>query len=270
MKKPRTGGYDNYSVRSATLVENYTYGAGRPNILMDPDLSLGKINFGTKSDQWYNGPGTLVQSLPDGSRFQNNYVFAPLRPSPYKNFGIDTRQIADYSVEQLLDNPLSIYTTNHSGEIPKFFAFDKPDNYSSMKNKPNNSYKKYFESSILDINSSPQEVYPTITGERLNPNADLVYNLNTNTRQNVNPMISLGSSKIQNTPSFSGLAYSGRFIPGDRVNMGGPEEPYIYDNYSYEPRTQMDQGFMNNNAQYVCNMDKSLSFANNLFLNNYN
>jgi hypothetical protein len=272
--KKITGGYDNYSLKSGTLIEGYMPGPMRTNLLLDPELAIGKFDPGTfGSDQWYNGPGTLLQALPDASRFQNTQIFAIPRGNPYKEFGVDDRQIAEYQVEQLLNNPLSQYTNNPNGEIPGFECMDQPDSYSTMINKRENEYKNFFENfeipSMKALDVYPRNGSATSAPNNRNPNADVVYNLSLNSRETVNPMIVMGSSsKSRSAADFTGKCYSGNFNPVQKIpDTGGNNSPYLYNNGYVRPRTQMDQGIQNNRTNEVCVGDKSLKFINSLMLN---
>ena len=191
------GGYDNYSLRDAVNVINYFPGPMRQNLLMDPDLALGKWDRGKTimTDQVYNGPGTLLQALPDASKYQTNRIFAVPHGNPYRNFGVDDRQIAAYQVEQLHNNPLSQYTTNPNGVIPGFDCLEEPDNFSTMVNKRESEFKNMFETGnyLIDPKSTEVvdwtapsgstgaiDVYEQFHGIKINPNAEVVYNMNFN------------------------------------------------------------------------------------------
>jgi hypothetical protein len=279
------GGYNNYSLRSATEVIGWMPGPMRQNLLMDPDLSLGK--FTTKSlsaDPWYNGPGSLAQALPDVSKYQYDRVFAVPWGNPYRNFGVDDRQIAAYQVEQLHNNPLSQYTTNPNGVIPGFECMEEPDNFSTMVNKRESEYKNFFETDnyLIDPNSQKVvnwagpsgstgaiDVYEQFHGPKVNPNYEVVYNMSLNSRENVNPMIAQGStSRARSKADFSGLCYSNSFIPGEIIsNTGGNNPPSVYSGSYVQPRTEMDKGMMNQNiGNSVCVPDRSLNFANPLII----
>ena len=94
---------------------------------------MGKIDFGTfGSDQNYDGPGTLRQALPDGSKYQYQYIIVKIHPDPNRLQAVDDRQVAGYQVNQLQQNPLSIYTVNPESKIPSLFEFIQPDSYSTM------------------------------------------------------------------------------------------------------------------------------------------
>jgi hypothetical protein len=256
--KKMTGGYDNYSIRSATLVENYMPGPQRTNLLMDPDRALGKYDPGTfGADEFImNGPGTISQALPDASKYNYQRIFANPRMNPYRNFSIDDRQTASYQVEQLHNNPLSQYTINPDGSIPGFECMEEPDNFSTMVNKRKEDYKNFFESGNYIFNYGPatQDVYNQNSGKKVNSNAEVVYNLSLDSKEDVNPMISLGSSSnIRNEPTFGGLCYSGKFKPDEKINN------------TYISRTSSDIGTVKNNKN-ICIPDKSLSFLNSLIL----
>lgn len=272
-KKVKSGGYDNYSIRSATLVEGYVPGPQRTNLLMDPNRALGKYDPGTfgSDEMIMNGPGSLLQSIPDASKYNYQRIFAEPRGNPYRNFGIDDRQTAAYQVEQLHNNPLSQYTINPDGSIPGFECMEKPDNFSTMVNKRKEDYKDFFESGNYVFNYSPttQSVYKQYSGKPVNANAEVVYNMNLDTKEEVNPMISMGSSRIVTKPEFSGLCYSGKFKPGKEItNEGGKNPPYMYNNNVERPRAVSDIGMMNDkNDNKVCFPDRSLNFANTLIIN---
>ncbi len=145
----KSGGYDNYSIRSATLIENYTPGPQRLNLLMDPDRALGKYDPGTygSDEMIVDGPGSLYRSMPDASKYSYERIFEAPRGNPFRNFAVDDRQIAAYQVEQLNNNPLSQYTLNPDGSIPGFDCLEEPDNFSDMISKREDEFKKFLENS---------------------------------------------------------------------------------------------------------------------------
>jgi hypothetical protein len=257
----KIGGADTYTLRSSTLIENYFPGPTGTNIRQDPELLIGKVDFGTfGNDSNLNGPGTIWQAIPDVSRFQNNQIFAVPRANPNKLFAEDTRQLATYQVEQLRNNPLSIFTVNPEGNIPGFDCDPEPDNFSTMKNKREADFKSFFENGLtVDQNSIfPEYVYPSNDPylEMPNANATIVYNLPLDSRASVNPMIALGSSNTVNSDaSFSGKCYSSNYVP-------------VYDNNVYRPRTIGDIGMINYNTDTICETSKGLSFENPLILFN--
>lgn len=272
------GGYNNYSLRSTTLIEGYFPGPQRTNILLDPDLAMGKIDRGKNimKNQVYNGPGTLMQAIPDASKFQYERVFAQPTGNPYRNFGVDDRQLAGYQVEQLHNNPLSQYTTNPNGKVPGFDCLDEPDNFSNMINKRESEYKNFFETGNLIAqvdwtNGIPQAegVYRQISGPKINSNAEVVYNMNLNSKEQTNPMISQGSSsRARSQADFTGKCYSGKFVPGEIISdMGGNNPPAVYGKNSTRQRSEMDKGIMNSKVgNSVCDPSRSLNFANPLIL----
>lgn len=290
-KTTLAGGYTNYSLRSATEVVGWMPGPMRTNILMDPDLSLGKYTNKTlMGDQVVNGPGTISQALPNASKYQYQRIFAVPRGNPFRNFGVDDRQIASYQVEQLHNNPLSQYTTNPNGVIPGFECLEEPDNFSNMVNKRESEYKDFFETGSYLIDPSTQkvvnwaapsgstgaiDVYEQFHGRKVNPNYDVVYNMSLDSSEQVNPMIAQGSSsRARSRADFSGLCYSGQFVPGQKLDpftQGGNNPPTVYGGSYIQPRTEMDKGMMNPNVgNSICVPDRSLSFANPLVLNSLN
>ncbi len=271
----KNGGYNNYSIRSATLIENYVPGPMRQNILMNPDLALGKYNAGTfGSDELINnGPGTLLQAIPDASRSQYNRIFAVPTGNPYRDFAVDDRQTASYQVEQLKENPLSIYSNNLNGTVPGFDCLSEPDNFSSTVNKRKNDYKNFFEGAddIYTWGLGGQDVYEQYSGKKVNPNAEVVYNMSMDTNAIVNPMIISSTSNIAtDQPTFSGKCYSGLFVPGKEISTNsGSNPPKVYNNYFAKPLDSESRGFMNKNATMECSPDRSLSFTSPLVLNNF-
>lgn len=301
-----SGGYTNYAIRGATLVQDYFPGPMRQNLLLDPDLSIGKFDRGKTimKNQMYNGPGTLLQSRPDPSRFQSNWIFAEPSSNPFRFFGQDDRQIAEYQVEQLQNNPLSQYTNNPNGVIPGFECMTEPDNFSTGINKRESDYKTYFDFyvdpqsvSVVDWSGSepvygaPKNSVYNGGSEGFNPNAAIVYNMSMNSAEQVNPMIALGSSNVMRTgvSDFSGLCYSGNFVPTSSQLVGsagsgptgsvgpvgpvgpvGQQAPSMYNNNTILPRERIDQGFVPSHdlsSNTICLADRSLIFANPLVIN---
>lgn len=289
MPKNVGGGYSNYSLRSATEVLNYFPGAGRQNFLLDPDLAIGKFDRSKiiSTDQMMNGPGTLTQSIPNlpNSSYQYQRIFAVPHGNPYRNFGVDDRQIASYQVEQLHNNPLSQYTINPNGVIPGFECMEEPDNFSNMVNKRKNEFKGYFENGnyLIDPKSieivdwtqnipTGIDVYEQFHGPKINPNYEVVYNMNLDSKESVNPLIAQGSSsRARSRADFSGKCYSGQFTPGEIIsNTRGNNPPTVYGGSYTQPRSEMDKGMMNSKiGNSVCVSDRSLSFANPLILNSF-
>jgi hypothetical protein len=289
VKKTKTvkiGGVDTFSLRGTTLVEGYFPGPMRQNFRQDPIYMIGQVDFGTfGNDQNYNGPGTLMQALPDASRYQYRQIFAKPRPTINKEVGIDDRQIASYQVEQLNNNPLSQYTTNPNAPIPGFFYDSQPETFQTMTNERSNQTEKWFKEIEMKPNNwsdasqipgrsagSAINVYEQYQGQQVNPNAAIVFNMSLNTEEEFNPLISSGSSRSVATsqPDFTGKGYSGNFVPDYPIHTnGGINQPNVYGGNVYRNRDPSDVGMMNNSTSKVCEPNRSLSFANPLILNNY-
>ena len=280
-KKPlklRTGGADLYTNRSTTLVTNYFPGPDRKNILADPNQKLGRVQYGLKgSDSYLQGPGTLYQSIPDGSRFQNNRIFAVPQFPPNKLFSVDNRQLDPAQVKNLEENPLSIYTRKPNDPIPSFEQFNEPDDYSELIN--DKELTNYSDVSKDHKFYNSENVYPpadnTDNYSHVNPNSVVVFgNLNNN------PLISQGSSqKVNSNPTFSGLGYSGKFSnsgynpeqirnAGSVNNKDKPDEVIIY-----EPGKYVKEKGLPNIADInllgrteVYKPSKSLTFSNGVFM----
>jgi hypothetical protein len=295
--KAKSGGADTYALRGATLVENWVSPAGRQNLLGEAEARMGKIDFGTfGSDQNYDGPGTIRQAIPDGAKYQNNYIIGTQRPSPNRLMAVDDRQTAGYLVSQLQQNPLSIYTVNPKADIPAFECDVHPNDFSTMNQRneqdlkqPNQRYAsetselgyKGMENTVQNLKSIP--VYQNLTGTVVNPNAGLVYNEQTLDANNVNQFL-VQKSEVTTQPSFSGKCYSGDVNFGwdskgiadqqNRITIGGKDEPGDYGNLysSVNIPSGMAQGINNPRLQTrqsglktadTCEGNRALNFATN-------
>ena len=274
------GGADTYSLRGATLVENWTAPAGRQNLRQGAEYIMGKIDFKGKTDTNFDGPGTIRQSVPDGSRFQyKNFMATPFSP-PNKLVSIDNRHIAGYQVNQLQNNPLSIYTVNPNAEIPAFFSYVQPQDFSTIVNEPADTLPQ--PSDRVGNGDNSVQVYPVQNdftvmgsiGKEVNSNSALIYNTQ-GLDQKSNPFL-VQSQKFNTDPIFMGKAYGDMTDKtlNHKITLGGPNEPNVYgaltNNYTME--SQMVQGVQN--PQYkstgvnttVCEGNKALDFSNPLVL----
>lgn len=228
----RTGGADTYALRGSTLVENYTSGPSRQNLLSDAQARMGKINYGQfGSDQNYNGPGTLNQALPDAGKYQYQYILGKQKISPNRVQAVDDRQIAGYLVEQLQANPLSIFTNKPDNPIPGFNCDVQPENYSTMITTEETEKDT---SGYQGINSTVQ-VYPTQNGKQFNPNTGIIYNKSLDS-DGTNTFLQQGG-RPNSVPEFTGKCYSG--TPGfgwgsggsptdkQKISLGGKDEPDV-------------------------------------------
>lgn len=287
-----TEGADIYTIRSGTLVQNWILPPGRQNILGEAEARMGKIDFGTfGNDQNYNGPGTIQQALPSADKYQNNFVIGFQRPNPNKLVSVDDRQLAGYQVNQLQKNPLSIFTTDPKGEIPGFECYVDPQNYSTMVNKakecpgPNQHREGY-----KGIDSTVA-VYPNHNPKmpRVNPNAELVYNENTDSTES-NTFVH-STKRIPNAvPDIGGTCYSGTGVYGWNKNghanqsnrtkaHTGDKNVQVYGNLhepsklKYMPNMAMgienkglEQAQHSLNPPSVCEGNRAFNFANTLFV----
>lgn len=263
----RTSGADTYALRGATMVENWTPIPGRQNLLADAQARMGKIDFGTfGSDQNYDGPGTLRQALPDASGYQNNYIIGRVKYQPNKIMAVDDRQIAGYQVQQLKDNPLSIYTTNRDARIPGFECDVTPDNYSTIVTTEDNSEVQH---NVYDGINNAVQVYQSNKNE--NPNSKFVY------QDPGNPFLQQGG-RANSSPTFSGKCYSGDTQIGwdgnsprdkQRMSLGGDGEPMVnygnlYTPQKEDPRVAVGSLCNKPNPQNIYNEgNRALNFATN-------
>lgn len=216
----KSGGADTYSLRGATLVQNWMAPSGRQNLLGEAESRMGRFDAGTfGSDQNYDGPGTLERALPDASRSQYQYILGKQRISPNKLVGVDDRQLASYQIQKLKKNPLSVYRENDGGKIPGFGCDVKPDDFSAIKRvKSEGDVPKKDNFNTVDV-------YPTVMGNKqINPNSQMLD-------------LNMGEYRSNSNPTFSGKCYSGENGIGwdekgnpktvDRITLGGTNEPGI-------------------------------------------
>ena len=298
----KVGGADTVTIRGSTLVQNWTPIAGRQNLRQDAEGIMGKIDFGTfGNDENYNGPGTLRQALPDGSRYQyKNYLATP-RANPNRMMAVDTRQIAGYQVNQLQNNPLSIYTVSPEAPIPGYECQVEPSNFSSVVTKPQDELVQPDEPGDSGWSEGMvTEVYPiqsnkskgmggVMGGVGSNPNSDLIYNkpgvygenykesFGFEKEPHVNPLI-VHEYVANDKPVFTGKCYSGDPNLNQQITLGGPDEPYVYGSLGKGEvlLPGMAQGIYNQKLQSsqdsikpepVCEGNRALNFATNtLFL----
>lgn len=253
--KKKAGGYNNYSLRSATLVEGYVPGPMRQNILMDPSLALGAFTPNSLTAvPYYNGPGTLNQALPDAARFQSKYIFAEPSTNPFRQFGEDSRQIETYLVEQLTNNPLSQYTSNPGGEIPGFNCNSNPSDYSRIVNKRNKEYKNYFENGNYLIDPNSQNVVNWVCSDQRGSNLqsmDVITNKNADKDANVNIVYNLSTGTTDN-PMIA------RPRPEPREKITDVNKCYS-GSYKHTINNTYDSG--------QCMPDRAYSFTNPLMIN---
>ncbi len=277
-KGVKVGGADTSTIRGGTLVTNWVSPAGRQNIRQDAEYLMGKVDFGTfGNDENYDGPGTLRQALPDGSRFQYKVFMATPKANVNRMFGVDSRQIAGYQINQLQNNPLSIYTINPNAPIPGFECDISPDDFSSMRSVERERVEVGSPSSQSGAGSAV-EVYPVksrgmggVMGmAKPNPNSDFVYNHTGFSEQ----MPFLSHRYVPNdNPQFTGRCYSGDIDLNQRITLGGPDEPYVYGSLCNEETRMlpgMAQGIPNQplqrsqndrNPRVVAEGNRALSFA---------
>ena len=257
----KVGGADTYTIRGSTLVQNWVAPAGRQNLRQDAEGLQGKINFGTFGwDENFNGPGTLRQAIPDATSQQYKVFLATPRPNINRMINVDTRQIAGYQVNQLQNNPLSIYTVNPDAPIPGFECLVEPSEFSTMVNERKSKLHQPDEPGQSGWSDGKVvEVYPVKSTRGMggvmdrNPNSDLVYNVpgplmeesyerhqgskfqraqvlesfNMANDNDVNQFL-VHQYKDNSEPIFSGHCYSGLPNLDQRITIGGPDEPSVY------------------------------------------
>jgi hypothetical protein len=206
------GGAKTVTIRGSTLVNNWMAPSGRQNLRQDAEFLMGKFNPGTfGDDENYDGPGTLRQALPDGSRYQYKNILATPRGNPNRDFGVDSRNVAVYQVEQLTKNPLSIYTKEPNAPIPSFECYVQPQDFSPVK-----------ATEGLNLLGGTLR-----TPQGDDANAKLLYAKSGTYKEN--PLMGTGIKGNDNPvgEAYAGKCYSGDFT-GGRISLGGPGEPSVY------------------------------------------
>ena len=166
-KTVRVSGSSNYGLRSAT---DHSYFAGAAptainnSVIQNPDAAIGK-NTQPVPDFNVDGPGTLTNARPDGSKFQNyRLITKPTTTGLKLNYnletqssnlhsysqllgkkveGIENRFTASYQIAPLFTNPLSIiWDPDNKGEIPAYYCNTNPQDFSymNMKNLPKDTF----------------------------------------------------------------------------------------------------------------------------------
>lgn len=201
MQKWRKGGMTSNRLRDSANVRNYFYTPGRQNLIPDPTQkanipgsivsSIGKYTTrGTKqiASSTY-GPGTLlssnVQSLYKSSPNEMN-MGKQIQNSKRTQY-VDYRTTAPFLVDNLRNNPLSIYAVGDAKDkpVPAFFAYVRPENYDTYQSVPDDNIS--FETKYAKVMGSPQ--------------------INILGLDKPNPF--LGLKNIPGTAEFNGKAYGG-------------------------------------------------------------
>jgi hypothetical protein len=166
------GGMTSNHLRDSGNVFNYFYTPGRPNIIPNPSenttipsdnegvtgnissIGIFQSNGMKQISSGSYGPGSLLStnlqtSFPLGINDANiGYV----QQNDKRSVFADYRNTAPFMVEQLRNNPLSIYGTKN-GDLPAFFSFIKPDNFGAYVSDP--FVEKDPETIELQIDGSP-------------------------------------------------------------------------------------------------------------------
>ena len=119
-----------FSIKSGTLIRDWAPPPISQNQPLNPENRFGEF-LPDKSDINYNRGNWA----PNGQTYQQYRPF----PTPLANAnryeGIDNRQIANYQIHGLVENPLSASYRKNSADnnpIPQFFCDTKPKDYSGM------------------------------------------------------------------------------------------------------------------------------------------
>jgi len=273
IKNALAGGADTYTIRDTTLVKDYFPGAGRQNIRQDASDIIGEYSAGTfGSDTNMNGPGTLAQAIPDGSKYQTNrFLAVPFAPTN-KLIEPDTRQLASYTVDLLKKNPLSMWTNDTNGKIPVFLENTDPNTYSDIISSTLEKDEQFnvpkgdpgMAVNIYPPNNSVLEY------SKENPNLNIVYN--TQTENDYNPMIARSPMAVNNNPSFNGHGYSGLFSetgknPNKVVETNSGPVTIFGPNHTYVPVEIGDIGMPNGPINgKVCKPNPALMFGGNTLI----
>ena len=129
-----------------------------------------------KDDFNNNGNSTIVQALPDGSRYQqtdkNN--IGKITNAHNKYINIDNRQVQNYVVDNLTKNPLSVYrdSTSNKDKIPAFFVSSNQDIYNSIKEGeiPSCELEKSNANTVIAMNKTDKSIENPLLYQKRIPN----------------------------------------------------------------------------------------------------
>ena len=206
-----TSGVTNWGQGGITLVEDYVPGPnGSVNIQLDPDEKIGYTLLKDDSDSIHaTGSGTYSQVTPNATHYQqiDKSLIGELMTPANKNIGIDDRQVSNYVINNLTENPLSIYRTkeHNNSKIPSFFVSSNPTQFNSInQNTVEYSKLKKYNPPVDNINVYDNNLY--------NGNSSIVMNTYGQENNNIeNPML-FQSKSVNNNNSYLGKAYSGNAV----------------------------------------------------------
>ena len=203
-----TSGVTNWGQKGITLVEDYVPGPnGSVNIQLDADEKIGYTLLKDDQDTISSaGSGTYLQATPNATHYQqiDKDLIGEVIFPPNKNIGIDDRQVSNYVINNLTENPLSVYRNKQSNDnkIPSFFVNTNPTHFNSIN-------QNAVEYSKLNEYTPDVGVVNIFEDNKYNPNEIIVMNTNAQENNNIeNPM--LFQNKVPNNKnSYLGKAYSG-------------------------------------------------------------
>jgi hypothetical protein len=200
------GGMTSNHLRDSGNVLNYFYTPGRPNIIPNPSehtgipvddngvmgpinsIGLVQTNGMKQISSGRYGPGSLLStniaaSFPVGI---DDKSIGFVQQNDKRSLFADYRNTEPFMVEQLRNNPLSIYSTK-DGDVPAFFSFIKPENFGTYISDP--FVEKDRETIELQIDGSPN-----------------VSILNMGSQ---NPFMGITNDIPNSYPNFTGKTYGG-------------------------------------------------------------
>lgn len=170
-KKWRRGGMTSNGLRAATEVVNHFNTPGRQNLLPDPTQfskdpniisSIGNVQHNGLGGST-SGPGTFMSTniqIGGGAGIQMQPIseaqIGQTLQNDKRSQYVDYRQTDPFIVENLKNNPLSIYAVGNAknAEIPEFFVHTKPSSYGSHTTTKNIEPDSFTREMIID--GSPQ------------------------------------------------------------------------------------------------------------------
>ena len=176
-----TSGVTKWSQKALTLVEEYFPSPnGHMNIQQNAKDKIGKSLL--KDDFNNNGANTIVQSLPDGTKYQqidkNN--IGKITYSHNKYVDIDDRQVENYVVDNLTKNPLSVFRNAKANkdEIPTFFVSSNQDIYNSIKEDeiPSCEIEKDNSNTVIAMNKTNKNIENPLLYQKRIPNNKMKIN----------------------------------------------------------------------------------------------
>ena len=204
-----------WSQKSCTLVENFIPSPHGHTIQLNPESKIGEItNLNLDCDILNtSGPGGYTQSLPNADNFQQTTkdLIGEYKVNPYKPSDIDNRSTANYLINNLQTNDMSIYQRPELRDKKynsPFFIDSSAQDHSGIETYP-------LPLKELDKYNLSQGNVNVYKNNNYNPNSTIVFNTYGQSKSNIeNPLLFHGQSP-KNYNTYLANGYSGTAIEGN-------------------------------------------------------